>query len=149
MAEGNQRSLAGASGFFLGRTALIAGVGNIGSHLGPLLLQAGFGRLKLVDRDRVEAKNLVAQDYRPEDVGQLKAQVQARRLRERFPDRIVEAWPVDIEDLPAGVAAVDIVLGALDSRRARQKINDYISDENPLGKPAASKAAAISLISPT
>jgi heme/copper-type cytochrome/quinol oxidase subunit 2 len=27
----------------------------------------------------------------------------------------------------------------LDSRRARQKINDYISDENPLGKPANEK----------
>jgi len=117
----------------LADSALIAGVGNIGSHLGALLLQAGVGKVKLVDRDRVEPKNLAAQDYRPEDVGQLKAEVQARRLHERFPDRAVEAWPVDLEDLPAGVACVDVVLGALDSRRARQVLVSELAW--PLGVP--------------
>ena len=112
---------------------LIAGAGNIGSHLAPLLARAGVGTLRLVDRDRLEVKNLQAQDYRLEDVGRFKAEVQAERLRQQFPGLAVEAWPCDLEDLPQGVAVVDVVLGALDSRRARQVLASELAW--PLGVP--------------
>jgi molybdopterin/thiamine biosynthesis adenylyltransferase len=102
------------------KAVLIAGAGNIGSHLSPLVARAGVGLLRLVDRDHVQAKNLATQDFRPEDVGQPKAEVIAQRLRERFPDLRIEAYACDLEDLPLGLAAVDVILGALDSRRARQ-----------------------------
>lgn len=102
------------------KSVLVAGVGNIGSNLPALLARAGVGTIRLVDRDVVEEKNLAAQDYRPEDVGRFKAQVQAERLRSLFPQTKIEAHPVDLEDLPLGVAAVDLILGGLDSRRARQ-----------------------------
>jgi molybdopterin/thiamine biosynthesis adenylyltransferase len=102
------------------RTVLVAGLGNIGSTLPGLLARAGVGQLRLVDRDRVEARNVLAQDYRPADVGRFKAEAQAERLRQQFPDLIVEADAVDLEDLPVERAAVDLLIGALDSRRARQ-----------------------------
>jgi molybdopterin/thiamine biosynthesis adenylyltransferase len=111
---------------------LLAGVGNIGSHLAPLLARAGLS-LRLVDRDVVEEKNLKGQDYLPADVGHPKSEVQARRLRERFPGVKVEAWACDLEDLPRPVAEVDVVLGALDSRRARQALVSEIAW--PLGVP--------------
>src|SRR5581483_8602840 len=38
-------------------TVLLAGAGNIGSHLAPLLARAGVGVLRIVDRDTVEEKN--------------------------------------------------------------------------------------------
>jgi molybdopterin/thiamine biosynthesis adenylyltransferase len=114
-------------------TVLVAGLGNIGSTLPGLLLQAGFGGLRLVDRDRAEEKNLIAQDYRPEDVGRLKAEVIAERQRLRFPGLSIEAWPADLEDLPARAACVDLVLGALDSRRARQVLVSELAW--PLGVP--------------
>jgi adenylyltransferase/sulfurtransferase len=116
-----------------GRTVLLAGVGNIGSHLPALLARAGVGRIRLVDRDRVQEKNLTAQDYGPGDVGRFKAEVQAERLRGRFPQLDAEAHPVDLEDLPVGLAAVDLVLGALDSRRARQVLIGELAW--PLGVP--------------
>ena len=108
----------------VGRTVLVAGLGNIGSPLAALLLQAGVSRLRLVDRDVVEPKNLIAQDFRPEDVGRPKADALRDRLRVRFPDRDVQSWGVDLEDMPVGVADVDLVFGALDSRRARQVLID-------------------------
>jgi hypothetical protein len=114
-------------------SVLIAGVGNIGSHLAPLLARAGVGRILLVDRDTVEPKNLSAQDYQPEDVGQPKASVQAARLQPRFPGCSVEAWKSDIEDLPLGRARCNVILGALDSRRARQVLISEIAW--PLGIP--------------
>jgi ThiF family len=115
------------------RAVLIAGVGNVGSPLPALLARAGVGTIRLVDRDVVEEKNLAAQDYRPEDVGRFKADVQVGRLRAQFPTLRVEAHPVDLEDLPLGVAAVDLILGGLDSRRARQVLVGEIAW--PLGVP--------------
>jgi molybdopterin/thiamine biosynthesis adenylyltransferase len=115
------------------KAVLIAGAGNIGSHLAPLIARAGVGLLRLVDRDRVEEKNLATQDFLPQEVGRPKAEVIAARLRERFPALRVEARACDLEDLPLGEAAVDVLLGALDSRRARQVL---ISEMGwPLGVP--------------
>jgi adenylyltransferase/sulfurtransferase len=102
------------------RTVLLAGAGNIGSFLAPLVARAGVGLLRLVDRDVVEEKNLATQDYRPQDAGRPKAEALAERLRERFPGVRVEARACDLEELARDEAAVDVVLGALDSRRARQ-----------------------------
>jgi len=113
---------------------LIVGLGNIGSSLPALLLQAGVGSMCLVDRDTVEEKNLVAQDYRPGDVGEYKTDAIAARVAGRFPDRMIESYAGDLEDMSPGMAAeVDLILGALDSRRARQVL---VSDLAwPLGVP--------------
>jgi adenylyltransferase/sulfurtransferase len=112
---------------------LIAGAGNIGSHLAPLLARAGVGTLRIVDRDVVEEKNLEQQDYRRRDVGTGKAEALARRLREEFPDLEIKAYGADLEDVPLGAFRVDVLLGALDSRRARQVL---ISERGwPLGVP--------------
>jgi molybdopterin/thiamine biosynthesis adenylyltransferase len=116
-----------------GVSVLIAGAGNIGSHLAPQLARAGVGAIRLVDRDRVEAKNLATQDFRRKDVGRFKADVLAERLQAQFPQQRIEARSCDLEDLPRSEAAVDVLLGALDSRRARQML---ISEMGwPLGVP--------------
>ena len=116
-----------------GRAVLIAGLGNIGSPLPALLARAGASLIRLVDRDRVEEKNLTAQDYRPGDVGRFKADAHADRLRALFPGCQVEPHCVDLEDLCVGLGAVDLVLGALDSRRARQVLVGDLAW--PLGVP--------------
>lgn len=101
-------------------SVLIAGAGNIGSHLAPQIARAGVGRICLVDRDRVEAKNLATQAFRPEDVGRFKAEALAERLRESFPQQSIEARACELEALSPDDISVDVMLGALDSRRARQ-----------------------------
>jgi molybdopterin/thiamine biosynthesis adenylyltransferase len=115
------------------KSVLIAGAGNIGSHLAPLVARIGVGRMRIVDRDHVEAKNLATQDFRPPDVGRPKAEVIAERLRNVFPDVEFEGTCADLEDLPLGAAEVDVILGALDSRRARQVLISEIAW--PLGVP--------------
>jgi hypothetical protein len=115
------------------KAVLLAGAGNIGSHLAPLLGRLGVGQVRIVDRDHVEAKNLSTQDFHAEDVGRPKAEVLTERLRDQFPDAHWEARFRDLEDLPLGEAAVDVVLGALDSRRARQVLVSEMAW--PLGVP--------------
>src|SRR4029077_21270318 len=102
------------------RSALVAGAGNIGSHLAPLLARAGVGLLRVVDRDTVEEKNLAQQDYGPQDVGRGKAEALARRLAGTFPQLRVEPFVADLEDVPLSAFRADVLFGALDSRQARQ-----------------------------
>jgi len=112
---------------------LIAGVGNIGSHLVPLLARAGVGVLRLVDRDVVEEKNLAQQAYGPQDVGRGKAEALARRLAGQFPQLRIEPFVADLEDVPLSAFRTDVLFGALDSRRARQLL---VSERGwPLGVP--------------
>jgi len=101
-------------------SVMIAGAGNIGSHLAPQIARAGVGRICLVDRDRVEVKNLATQAFRPEDVGRFKAEALTERLREAFPRQSIEARACELEALSPDDMGVDVLLGALDSRRGRQ-----------------------------
>jgi molybdopterin/thiamine biosynthesis adenylyltransferase len=112
---------------------LIAGAGNIGSHLAPLLARAGVGLLRIVDRDVVEERNLAQQDYEPRDIGCGKAVALARRMQRQIPQLRIEPFVADLEDVPLSAFRVDVLLGALDSRRARQIL---VSERGwPLGVP--------------
>ena len=77
-------------------SVLIAGAGNIGSPLAGFLARSGVHRVRIVDRDRVEAKNVRTQDYRPSDVGRFKAEVLAERLGNQVSGVVIEARPVDL-----------------------------------------------------
>ncbi len=125
-------------------TVLIAGAGNIGSHLAPLLARAGVDVLRVVDRDTVEEKNLARQDYGPQDVGRGKAEALARRLAGPFPHLRVEPFAADLEDVPLSAFRADVLFGALDSRRARQLL---ISERGwPLGVPVIDGAVGEGLL---
>jgi molybdopterin/thiamine biosynthesis adenylyltransferase len=84
----------------------------------------GIGRVTLVDRDTYEERNLLVQNMDAADVGQPKALVQARRLRQVNPALCVLALPAAVEDVPPGRLRSDVILACVDSRRARQSINE-------------------------
>jgi len=111
-----------------GKHVLVVGAGgNIGSHLVPHLARMpGVGRVSLVDRDRYEAGNLQGQAISERDVGKWKARVQAARLRAIRTIRSgLTVSPIcePVERLPLGRLRADVILACLDSRRARQTVN--------------------------
>jgi adenylyltransferase/sulfurtransferase len=114
-------------------SVLLAGAGNIGSPLASLMARAGVRLLRIVDRDSVEVKNLRNQAFHPADVGRPKAEALAEQIQGQFPGITVEARTADLEHLPLDQFHVDVVLGALDSRRARQALVSEIAW--PLGVP--------------
>ena len=98
--------------------------GNIGSHLvAHLGRMAGVERVTLIDMQLYEPKNLQSQDITRGDVGQAKAEVQARRLRLINPALDVRAIRDDVANVPLGLLHGDVVLGGLDSRSARRTVN--------------------------
>jgi molybdopterin-synthase adenylyltransferase len=95
----------------------VLGVGGVGSATAMSLAAAGVGHLRLIDSDRVETSNLSRQLlYGSRDVGRLKVEVAADRLRDLNPHVTVvgeaqrAAGP---DDLPALLRGCDLfVLGA-------------------------------------
>jgi molybdopterin/thiamine biosynthesis adenylyltransferase len=106
-------------------TVILAGCGNIGSHLVPHIarLGPGVGRVLLLDHDVYEAKNLRSQDIRADDLERPKVEVQAERLREIRSDLQVIAVAERLEMLPLSYFRNAFLLCALDSREARQRLN--------------------------
>jgi molybdopterin/thiamine biosynthesis adenylyltransferase len=107
------------------RIAVVGAGGNIGSHLVPHLGRLpGVARVTLIDRDIYEARNLRTQDITHADLGKPKAMVQARRLRRIAPALEVIAAAAPVERLPLGLLRADVILAGLDSRAARQRVNE-------------------------
>jgi molybdopterin/thiamine biosynthesis adenylyltransferase len=112
------------AGGSLKSVVVIGAGGNIGSHLAPHLARMReVGRVTLIDRDTYEAANLTTQDITPRDVGRSKASVQARRLRRINPQLRIAAFSCPVESLQLGLLRCDVILACLDSRRARQYVN--------------------------
>jgi adenylyltransferase/sulfurtransferase len=104
---------------------IVGAGGNIGSHVtAHVARMAEVGRVTLVDPDRYEAKNVASQDITRGDIGAHKVAVQGRRVR-RVAGRDVEVVPIAgrIEEVPAGRLLSDVIVACLDSRAARQHVN--------------------------
>lgn len=108
-------------------SAVVIGVGALGSVSAELLVRAGVGRVVLVDRDVVELTNLQRQTlFAERDVGQPKAQAAARRLRSINGDVRVEPRAMDLDGLTAQdlVAGTDVLIDGTDNFETRYVIND-------------------------
>ena len=95
----------------------VLGIGGIGSATALSLAAAGVGHLRIVDSDRVETSNLNRQLlYGSRDVGRLKVEAAAERLRDLNPHVTVVPEVQRAEgpaDMPALVRGCDLfVLGA-------------------------------------
>jgi hypothetical protein len=107
-----------------GMRVLLVGAGNIGRPAAWLLAHSGARVLRLVDRGAIEVANVASQGYCTREVGQFKAHALERKIRDDCPSVRIESYAMDLEDVPQGLFDVDVVIGALDSRRARQYLTE-------------------------
>src|SRR5277367_4960258 len=121
-AEGQQRLAAG-------RVAIV-GCGATGSALASLLARAGVGKLRIIDRDYVEASNLQRQSlFDEKDAAESlpKAIAAARKIAAFNSEIVVEAR---VEDLVPGnihvlLEVMDVILDGTDNFETRYLVNDY------------------------
>jgi molybdopterin-synthase adenylyltransferase len=109
---------------FAERPITICGAGALGGSLTETLARMGFNRLTVIDRDRVEMRNLSTQPYSRGEVGAPKARVLANTLYRAVQARLT---PV-VADLTADNAATLLAGGALvvdafDNRAARAAVS--------------------------
>ena len=108
-------------------TALLIGVGGIGCAAATYLASSGIGRLVLCDFDTVDETNLGRQVlYGPGNIGELKSDVAAARLRKVNPAVEVVSIPEKLADeaLTEAVAQADVVLDGCDNFSTRFQVND-------------------------
>ena len=108
-------------------SALIVGLGGLGSPAALYLAAAGIGKIGLVDYDRVDISNLqrqVIHDVQSE--GQLKVVSAAKRLAELNPDIEVNPFPVlfNSENASEVSAGYEIIVDGTDNIPTRYLLND-------------------------
>jgi len=104
----------------------IVGTGGLGNPIITRLAAMGIGTLRIVDRDVIELSNLHRQTmFDEDDVGQVKVEVAAKKLKKLNSDCNVEALAVSVNDYTAleVIDGCDVVIDALDSVNARYALN--------------------------
>ncbi|HSB57675.1 MAG TPA: ThiF family adenylyltransferase [Nitrosopumilaceae archaeon] len=104
----------------------VVGVGGLGNPIATRLVAMGIGHIRIVDRDVIELSNLHRQTMFDEsDIGQVKVETAAKKLKKMNPDVEIEALPVSVNDYTAldVVEGYDVVIDALDSVNARYSLN--------------------------
>lgn len=110
-------------------TALVCGVGALGAMSAQILVRAGVGRVRIVDRDFVDLTNLHRQFlYDEADVaaGLPKAEAAAVKLRRMNSEVTVEAVVADVDWRNAAelAAGVDCIVDGTDNFETRFLLND-------------------------
>jgi hypothetical protein len=102
-------------------------VGALGGNLAENLARMGFSNLKIIDRDRVESRNLSTQPYSGAEVGAPKAKALAnmlyRAVQAKIEPVVVELTAANAEKLLKGSA---VVVDAFDNRAARAAVSETV-----------------------
>ncbi len=124
----------------LGSSALVVGLGGLGSPVAMYLAASGVGRLIIADDDRVELSNLQRQIIHFTDaVGRDKTESARRTLHKLSPETAVETLcaRLDSSTLPAPLARADVVVDGCDNFETRYAVNRACVEA---GKPLVSGA---------
>ena len=111
----------------------VVGAGGIGNPVITQLVAMGVGKLRIVDRDVIEVTNLHRQHlYTDDDIGRVKVEAAAERLRKLNPGIEIEPVPTSVTKFTAEgiIKGFDIVIDALDSVDARYALNDACIKHN-------------------
>lgn len=103
----------------------VCGAGALGANITESLARQGVGRLTVIDRDRVEERNLSTQPYYRTDVGAQKAKILGNTLY-RALGITVQAHPVELTSANARklLAGSGLVLDTFDNSVGRQAVKD-------------------------
>jgi molybdopterin-synthase adenylyltransferase len=104
----------------------VVGTGGLGNPITTRLAAMGIGTLRIVDRDIIELSNLHRQTmFDEDDVGQVKVEIAAKKLKKLNPDCNIEALAVSVNDYTAleVIDGCDVIIDALDSVNARYALN--------------------------
>ena len=113
----------------LGASAVLAGCGALGTVVANLLVRAGVGRLRIIDRDFVEPSNLQRQTlFEESDAREAlpKAVAAERRLRAINSDARVEGIVADLtpENCAELLGGFQLILDGTDNFQTRLLLND-------------------------
>lgn len=114
------------------KTAVIVGLGSLGSVVAELLTRAGIGKLVLIDHDIVESHNLQRQSlYTENDVRQLKAIVSEQKLHHINNEVAITSHAIHLDETNTDILLGDIVFDCTDNPETRSVINQHCHTKIP------------------
>lgn len=114
------------------KTAVIVGLGSLGSVVAELLTRAGIGKLVLIDHDIVESHNLQRQSlYTEADVNKLKAKVAQEKLQQINNEVAITSHAIHLDEANTELLQGDIVFDCTDNPETRSVINQYCHTRIP------------------
>jgi len=99
--------LLGRAGRNQERTAVLGGIGNLGSKIAHCLAKQSFGKLILIDCDRVEYENIGYQEYEQHDIGRSKVEALEKHLKQAYPWVNVESYNMYVANLGGFILSED------------------------------------------
>ncbi|WP_316803710.1 ThiF family adenylyltransferase [Pedobacter nototheniae] len=108
-------------------SVLVIGAGGLGCPALQYLVAAGIGKIGIADDDRIELSNLQRQVlFTSTNIGELKVEIAAKRLKEMNPDVEIVLFPfaIDTETVFEVISNYDIILDGTDNFKSRYIIND-------------------------
>jgi molybdopterin-synthase adenylyltransferase len=104
----------------------ICGAGALGANLVENLARTGFGKLKVIDRDRIEERNLSTQPYYRSDVGAFKAKILANNLYRAIGTK-VEAEIKELTEANAAQLLKEsrLIVDVFDNSTSRRVVKEY------------------------
>ncbi len=111
---------------------LVVGAGALGCASLPYLVNAGVGKITLIDGDRIEISNLHRQPlYTTDEIGQLKVNVAKKKLSTLNPHVEIEAIPHFFTQENGGrLLTCDLLIDATDTFLARLDIDVLCHQKN-------------------
>jgi molybdopterin/thiamine biosynthesis adenylyltransferase len=99
----------------------VCGAGALGANIAESLARSGFARLRVIDRDRVEERNLSTQPYYRSEVGAQKARMLANALYRALGVRLdAKAQELTRQNAPALLSG--LVVDAFDNSASREAV---------------------------
>lgn len=112
----------------------IAGAGGLGSNIAACLARSGFKDFEIIDFDRIEMKNLNRQCYFLSEVGKIKVNTIAKRLKHINPDIITSIHKIHLshENILGYFQDRDIIFEAFDNVASKKLLMESFGNSNKL-----------------
>ena len=107
----------------------VCGAGALGANIIESLARTGFENLRVIDRDRIEERNLSTQPYFRTDIGAQKAKILANSIYRALNIKI-QAWAQELSNENADKMLRGIVLDCFDNSAARRAVSDCCHRQN-------------------
>jgi molybdopterin-synthase adenylyltransferase len=107
----------------------VCGAGALGANITENLARSGAGLLVVIDRDRIEERNLSTQPYYKSDIGAYKAKILTNTLYRALGVTVDgRSKELTTTNAPQLLRDTNLVIDTFDNSVARQAVKDYCKD---------------------
>jgi molybdopterin/thiamine biosynthesis adenylyltransferase len=104
----------------------VCGAGALGANITESLARQGFAKLRVIDRDRIEERNLSTQPYFGSDVGAFKAKIVANSLYRALGIAVeAKAEELTAKNVDRLLKETELVVDTFDNSVSRGMVKDF------------------------